>query len=85
MRYGIDHIDKSDFLISYYQARTETYKEDTIRNRFKATGLVPYDPVQVLSLFHMETKTPIPPGNSHSSYSSSWTLKTPRTLRQFER
>ena len=85
MRLGIGHIDKSDFLISYHQARTETYKEDTVRNGFKATGLVPYDPIQVLSLLHMETKTPTPPGSSHGSYSSSWTPKTPQTLRQFER
>jgi hypothetical protein len=84
MRLGIDHIDKSDFLISYKQARTETYKDETIRNGFKATGLVPYDPIQVLSKLNMITKTPTPPGSSHGSQSSHWTPKTPHNLRQLE-
>ena len=85
MRVGIDHIDKSDFLISYNQARTETYKEDTIRNAFKASGLVPYDPIHVLSKLYMVTKTPTPPGSSHGSQSSYWTPQTPQNLRQLQR
>ena len=70
MRLGINYIDKSDFLISYNQARTEAYKEDTIRNRFKATGLVPYDPIRVLSQLYIEMRTPTPPSSSHRSHSS---------------
>ena len=70
IRVGIDYINKSDFLISYNQARTETYKEETIRNAFKASGLVPYDPIHVLYKLHMVTKTPTPPGSSHGSQSS---------------
>ena len=85
MRVGIDHIDKSDFLISYNQARTETYKEETIRNAFKASGLVPYDPIHVLSKLHMVTKTPTPPSSSHGSQSSYWTPQTPQNLRQLQR
>ena len=85
MRRGIDFIDKPDFLISYHQARTETYQPDTIRNGFKATGLVPYDPIRVLSQLQIENKTPTPPGSSHGSHTSCWSPKTPRTLRQFER
>ena len=46
--------------------------------------MVPYDPIQVLSQLHKETKTLTPPSSSHGSYSSSSTPKTPRTLRQFE-
>ena len=84
MRLGIDYIDKPDFLVSYNQARIETYKEETIRNGFKATGLVPYDLIRVLSQLQIE-KTPTPPGSSHSSQSSHWTPKTPRDLRQLER
>lgn len=49
MRLGIDHIEKPDFLVSYYNACSETYKEDTIRNGLKAIGLVPFDPNQVLA------------------------------------
>ena len=85
IRRGIDFIDKSDFLVSYNQARTETYLPDTIRNGFKATGLVPYDPIRVLSQLQIETKTATPPGSSHGSHSSSWSPKTPRTLQQFKR
>ena len=85
MRLGIDHIDKEDFLSAYYQARTETYKKDTICNGFKATGLIPYDPIQVLSKLHMVTKTPTPPGSSHGSQSSHWTPQTPHNLRELER
>ena len=85
MRRGIDFIDKSDFLVSYNQARTETYLPDTIRNGFKATDLVPYDPIRVLSILQIEPKTLTPPGSSHGSHSSSWTPKTPRNLRQFQR
>ena len=71
MRRGIDFIDKSDFLTSYNQARTETYLLDTIRNGFKAIGLVPYDPIRVLSTLQVERKTPIPPSSSYGSYLSS--------------
>ena len=70
MRLGINHINKEDFLSAYYQACTETYKEETICNGFKATGLVSYNSVQVLSQFHMVTKTPTPSESSHSSQSS---------------
>ena len=85
MRVGIDYIDKSDFLISYNQARTETYKEETIRNAFKASGLVLYDPIHILSKLHMVTKTPTPPGSSYGSQSSYWTPQTPQNLRQLQR
>ena len=70
MRLGINHIDKPDFLISYKQVCMETYKEETIHNGFKATGLVPYDPIRVLSQLHIEMKTPTPSGSSHGSQSS---------------
>ena len=54
IRRNIDFIDKSDFLVSYNQARTETYQSDTIRNGFKAIGLVPYDPIRVLLILQIE-------------------------------
>ena len=81
IRRGIDFVDKADFLVLYKHARIETYQPDTIRSGFKATGLVPYNPVRVLLTLQIKQKTPTPPGSSHGSYSSSWTPKTPRTLR----
>ena len=71
MQHGIDFIDKSDFLVLYNQACTETYLPDTICNGFKATGLVLYDSIQVLSTLQTEQKTFTSPGSSHSSHSSS--------------
>ena len=85
MRLSINDINKEDFLSIYFRARTETYKEETIRNGFKATGLMPYDPVQVLLQLHMVTKTPTPPGSSHSSQLLHWKSQTPYNLRQLER
>ena len=54
MRRSIDFIDKLDFLVSYNQTRTETYLPDIIRNKFKATGLVPYDPIRILLTLQIE-------------------------------
>ena len=85
MRCGINHIDNPDFLTSYLQARTGTYTESNIRSWFRATGLVPYDPIRVLSQFHIQHKTPTPPNSSHSSESLFWTSATPHNFRQLKR
>ena len=42
---GINHIDKLDFLAAYPQARIDAFKTRTIQNAFRATGLVPVDPI----------------------------------------
>ena len=84
MRLSINHIDKPDFLILYKQACMETYKEETIHNAFKATGLVSYNSIWVLLQLHIEMKTPTPLDSSHGSQSSYWTLKTPQNLQQLK-
>ena len=81
MRLGISHIDKSKFLTAFQQARATTFKAETIQNSFRATGLVPYDPTQVLSQLHVQIKTPTPPGSSHSTNSSQWEFRTPQNVR----
>jgi len=48
MRLGINHIDKLDFLAAYPKARLEAFKSENIKNGFAATGLVPFNPEQVL-------------------------------------
>jgi len=48
-RNGIFHIDKSDFLDMYYQARTAIFNEKNITSAFRAIGLVPFNPERVLS------------------------------------
>jgi O-methyltransferase involved in polyketide biosynthesis len=54
-----------------------------VQSAFKATGLVPYDPEQVLSRLNTQIKTPTPPGTSHSSQ-ASWATATPHNIRQVE-
>ena len=50
---GINHIDKDDFLELYLQACVATYSSNTIRSGFRATGLVPFEPEEVLSRLHI--------------------------------
>ncbi|CAG8971695.1 hypothetical protein HYALB_00003163 [Hymenoscyphus albidus] len=61
VRAGTYHIDKPDFLSIYRVARTSTMVKNTICNGFATTGLVPYNPDQVLSKLHTQLHTPTPP------------------------
>ena len=70
MRLGISHIDKLDFLAAYPQARISTFKLDTIRNSFRAAGLVPLNPEPVLSKLSIQARTPTPPGSRGSQAST---------------
>jgi hypothetical protein len=83
MGLGINHIDKDEFLTIYSRVRTEALNEKNIQSGFRATGLVPYDPEQVLSRLNTQMKTPTPPGTSHSSQ-ASWATATPHNIRQVE-
>ncbi|KAL1952461.1 hypothetical protein VTO42DRAFT_5300 [Malbranchea cinnamomea] len=67
----------------YSSIHTPALTEKNILSGFKATGLVPYDPEQVLSHLNTQTCTPTPPGNSHSSQ-ASWATATPHNVRQLE-
>jgi hypothetical protein len=77
-RYGMNHIDKLDFLSAYPMARDEAYKPETIQNSFAAAGLVPYNPDRVLEKLNIRLNTPTPP----SSRGSEFEPKTPRNLKQ---
>jgi hypothetical protein len=50
---GINHIDKDDFLGLYIDARATTYSSTTIQSGFKAAGLVPFNPDEVLLWLHI--------------------------------
>jgi DDE superfamily endonuclease/Tc5 transposase DNA-binding domain len=78
-RRQIFHVDKPEFLEMYLQARASIFSEKTIKNAFKATGIVPFNPNYVLSKL---IATPSPPGSSHGQASPIWTSETPRTVRQ---
>jgi hypothetical protein len=67
---SINHIDKNEFLTIYSRVRTAALSKKNVQSAFRATGLVPYDPEQVLSRLNTQMKTPTPPGTSHSSQAS---------------
>lgn len=57
---GINHIDKDDFTVLYQQACTTSFTPTTILSGFRATGLVPFNPDQVLSQLDVRLQTPSP-------------------------
>lgn len=81
MRHGFNHMDKFDFLEAYPDARKQAFALDTIKNGFRATGLVPFNPEEVLGHFTIQLKTPTPPG----SRSTNSAPKTPGNPRQLEK
>ena len=81
MRQGFNHMDKLDFLEAYPDARKQSFASDTIKNGFRATGLVPFNPEEVLRRFTIQLKTPTPPG----SWSTNSAPKTPHNTRQLEK
>ncbi|EDN06237.1 acetyl-CoA hydrolase [Histoplasma mississippiense (nom. inval.)] len=83
MRLGINHIDKEEFLALYPAAQIQALTESNIKSGFRAAGLVPYDPEQVLSRLNTTMHTPTPPGTSHSSQ-ASWATATPHNIHQLE-
>jgi DDE superfamily endonuclease. len=61
-RRGINHIDKFDFLEVYPKARTLAFTLATIKSAFRATGLIPFNPEEVLGRFTIQLRTPTPQG-----------------------
>jgi hypothetical protein len=61
-RKAIFYIDKADFLIMYQQACTTIYSKQNILSRFRATGLILWNPDYVL--LQLPTCTP-PLSTSH--------------------
>ncbi|KAJ9253524.1 transcriptional regulator family: Helix-turn-helix [Paecilomyces variotii] len=83
-RWGFNHIDKLDFLSIYPGARAQTFVSDTIKSGFKATGLIPFNPEEVLGRFTIQLTTPTPPG-SRSTASTVSLSKTPRNRKDLEK
>lgn len=61
VRIRINHITKLEFLLTFKDAFNVTFTEQNIKSGFRATGLVLYDPENVLSYLDLRLKTPIPP------------------------
>lgn len=81
MQHGFNHMDKLDFLEAYPDAQKQAFASDTIKKGFRATGLVPFNPEEVLGYFTIQLKTPTPPG----SQSTNSAPKTPGNPQQLER
>jgi hypothetical protein len=62
-----NHINKPDFLHTFYTVRTEAITLANVQSSFAATGLVPHDLKRVLSKLHTQFKTPTPPSTSHAN------------------
>ncbi len=82
-RSGRFHVDKTDFLANYQQARPVIHSEKNILSGFRATGLIPFDPERVLSSLTI-TKTPSPPPPENQP-SSPWISETPRNTVQISK
>jgi hypothetical protein len=82
---GFHHIDKHDFLQAYPEARDKVFNIQNAQSGFRATGIVPYDPTEVLKRFNYSISTPIPPGSRGGASTSSSTLATPHTVRQLHK
>lgn len=83
IRAGINHIDKDDFLALYQQARTTSFSSNTIQNGFRAVGLVPFNPDEVLSKLDIRIRTPSPTLQPIQT-PSSWTPKTPHNILELQ-
>ena len=57
MRQGSNHVDKLDFLEAYPEAREKAFSMDTIKSGFRATGLVPFNPEEVLGRLTIQFNT----------------------------
>ena len=67
IRLGIHYITKLDFITAYPTARTEALTASNIYSGFAATGLVPFDPSQVLLKLQIQITPPRLPHGSISS------------------
>src|ERR1700733_4199260 len=83
MRRGINHIDKQDFLSMYPVARAESQTTNNIFSAFRATGIVPYNPDEVLSRLNISIEPPPPPSTPTRAV-SQYTSGTPYDIHQLQ-
>jgi hypothetical protein len=63
IRLGYNHINKLDFLKAYSAARQQVFSIENIQSGFRAAGIHPHDPSQVLDKFNYMVYTPTPPAS----------------------
>lgn len=84
VRLRIHHITKLEFLPAFKEAFKAAFTEQNIKAGFRATGLVPYDPQNVLSHLDLRLKTPTPPPIEEEEEEEYWTSKTPQNAKELE-
>jgi hypothetical protein len=80
---GVYHIDKPIFLELFLDARKKTFTSKNITSGFRATGLLPFDPSQVLRRLQVKIRTPSPPLALEQP--PSLPLKTPANILELDR
>ncbi|PQE08069.1 DDE superfamily endonuclease protein [Rutstroemia sp. NJR-2017a WRK4] len=75
MKASQTHIAKEDFLAAFRRAFAEAITEKNSKAGFRAAGLVPFDPQEVISKLDIRLRTPSP---STPSSSPPWTSQTPQ-------
>ncbi len=80
IRLGIHHIDKPEFLHCFKIAHNKALTQNNIASGFRATGLVPFEPEEVLATIHRPLTPPEPP----TATQEQWQSETPRNLAQLE-
>ena len=71
--------------MAYPEARTNTFKPETIQNSFAAAGLLLINPERVLSKLNISLRAPTPSSSRPSSRFSVFTPKAPRTAIKLEK
>jgi hypothetical protein len=86
IRVGINHVDKDDFLTLYQEIRPAVFGSVTIQSGFRATGIVPFDPDQVLSELHVQvqTQTPLPLSRVPIQVLRPWDPETPHNITDLQ-
>jgi hypothetical protein len=80
---AVDHvgrIDKKAFIATFAKVFEEAFLQANIRSSFRATGLVPNDPLVVLSKLDVKRCTPTPPLLG----ATQWNPKTPTNAAEIE-
>jgi hypothetical protein len=85
MRLGFHHIDKHDFLKAYPAARQQVFTIQNIQSGFRAAGILPFDPEEVLKELNIQITTPTPPQSRGGTSTSSSMINTPHTVRNLHK
>ena len=76
----IGRIDKKAFIATFAKVFDKAFSKANILSSFRATGLVPSNPLVVLSKLNVKVRTPTPPLLGEPQ----WNPKTPTNASEIE-